>query len=109
MDDRRFDFFERLSTRVTIRVNRFATLTTKKLVYRHSGAFAEDVPQGHIDATHDVVQHRAIAPVGADKRRLPDVFDVSGVFSHDSPDGTSFGERVGWFYTDSGYVGENIA
>jgi MYXO-CTERM domain-containing protein len=33
----------------------------------------------------------------------------TGVFSHDSPDGTSFGERVSWFYSDSGYVGENIA
>ncbi len=33
----------------------------------------------------------------------------SGVFSHDSPDGTSFGERVARFYDDSGYVGENIA
>ena len=30
-------------------------------------------------------------------------------FSHDSSDGTSFGERVSWFYTDSGMVGENIA
>lgn len=30
-------------------------------------------------------------------------------FAHESSDGTSFGERVSWFYTDSGMVGENIA
>ncbi len=33
----------------------------------------------------------------------------SGNFSHDSSDGTSFGERVGRYYTDSGMIGENIA
>ncbi len=30
-------------------------------------------------------------------------------FSHSSSDGTSFGERTGWFYTDGGNIGENIA
>lgn len=33
----------------------------------------------------------------------------SGNFSHDSSDGTSFAERVARYYSDSGYVGENIA
>jgi hypothetical protein len=30
-------------------------------------------------------------------------------FDHDSSDGTSFGDRVARFYTESGYIGENIA
>ena len=30
-------------------------------------------------------------------------------FDHSSSDGTSFGERIARFYTESGYVGENIA
>ena len=30
-------------------------------------------------------------------------------FDHDSSDGTSFGDRIARFYTESGYVGENIA
>ena len=30
-------------------------------------------------------------------------------FSHSSSDGTSFAERMGRFYFDSGYIGENIA
>lgn len=33
----------------------------------------------------------------------------SGNFSHSSSDGTSFATRVARYYTDSGYVGENIA
>ena len=33
----------------------------------------------------------------------------SGNFSHDSSDGTSFGDRLARFYSESGYVGENIA
>ena len=37
-----------------------------------------------------------------------DMFDT-GNFSHDSSDGTSFAERVARFYSESGYVGENIA
>ncbi|MCB9777498.1 MAG: CAP domain-containing protein [Alphaproteobacteria bacterium] len=34
--------------------------------------------------------------------------EATGNFSHSSSDGTSFGERLSWFY-DSGYAGENIA
>jgi len=33
----------------------------------------------------------------------------SGQFSHDSSDGTSFAARLAQYYSDSGYVGENIA
>jgi MYXO-CTERM domain-containing protein len=33
----------------------------------------------------------------------------SGVFSHDSPDGTPFDQRVSRFYTETQMVGENIA
>jgi MYXO-CTERM domain-containing protein len=33
----------------------------------------------------------------------------NGQLSHQSSDGTSFGERVARFYSESGYVGENIA
>ena len=33
----------------------------------------------------------------------------TGNFSHTSSDGTSFGDRVARYYTESGYVGENIA
>ena len=33
----------------------------------------------------------------------------SGNFSHDSSDGTSFGQRLSRFYTETSYVGENIA
>lgn len=34
--------------------------------------------------------------------------DATGNFSHSSSDGTSFSERVGWFYS-GGMIGENIA
>jgi len=33
----------------------------------------------------------------------------SNWFSHDSSDGTSFGDRMARFYDESGYIGENIA
>lgn len=35
--------------------------------------------------------------------------EESGEFSHDSSDGTSFGERVARYYTETGTIGENIA
>ena len=37
-----------------------------------------------------------------------DMYD-NNWFEHESSDGTSFFERVSWWYTESGYVGENIA
>lgn len=35
--------------------------------------------------------------------------EESGEFSHDSSDGTSFADRVARYYTETGYLGENIA
>ena len=35
--------------------------------------------------------------------------ESSGNFSHSSSDGTSFGDRLAQFYSDSSYIGENIA
>ena len=38
-----------------------------------------------------------------------DDMNESGNFSHDSSDGTSFADRVGQYYNESGNIGENIA
>ena len=43
-----------------------------------SGLAALDVPQRLVDAADGVVQHRAVAPVGAVVHRLPDVVDAVG-------------------------------
>ena len=43
------------------------------------GPLALDVPERHVDAAHRVEQHRAVPPVRADVRRLPDVLDLVDV------------------------------
>jgi len=66
---------------VAVGIDGLAALAAEKLVDRHAGALAEDVPQGHIDTADGVVEHRAVAPVGADKGRLPHVLDLRRVLA----------------------------
>lgn len=48
-------------------------------------------------------------PLNDAARFHSDDMHTSGNFSHDSSDGTSFGQRLARFYTETSYVGENIA
>src|SRR5580692_739804 len=56
--------------------------TAEQLVDRHIGAFALDVPERLVEPAKRVVQHGAIAPVRAYKKRLPEVFDVVDILTH---------------------------
>ena len=78
--DRLFDFLKGLSRGMAVGVDGFAAFAAQKLVDRQFRAFAEDVPQRHIDPRERVSQHRPVSPVRADEGRLPDVFDARGVF-----------------------------
>ena len=76
-----FDFLEGRARGVRVAVGRHARFAAEQLVDGHVGALALDVPQRLVDAAHGVVKHRPVAPVRADVHRLPDVFDVIGVFT----------------------------
>src|SRR5439155_21135055 len=66
---------------MSVSINRFAALASKKLIDRQAGALAENVPQSHVHAALGVAQHRAVPPIGADEGRLPDVLDLHRVFA----------------------------
>jgi hypothetical protein len=53
-----------------------AAAAAEEVIEGHPGQLALDVPEGHVDAGHSVVQHRAAAPVGADRQHRPDVLDI---------------------------------
>ena len=63
---------------VRVAIGGFAALAAQKLVDRHARLASFDIPERLIDAADGVVQHRAIAPVGAVVAGLPDVFDAIG-------------------------------
>ena len=63
------------AARVRVAVRRLARLAAEKLVHGHPGLAALDVPQRHVDAADGVVEHGAVAPVGARVERLPGVLD----------------------------------
>src|SRR6266545_823739 len=69
------DLLEVASAGVEIEVGAETDLTAEQLIERHVRAFALDVPQRDVHAAHRVEERRAVAPVRAHIRRLPDVLD----------------------------------
>ena len=63
---------------VRVAIDGLAALAAEQLIDRHAGLAALDVPQRLVDAADGVVQHRAVAPVGAVVAGLPDVVDAVG-------------------------------
>ena len=76
-----FYFLETRSRSVGIAIGRHAGLPAQELIDRHVGALGLDVPQSLVHAAHGVVKHRPVAPVGTHIHRLPNVFDMVGVFA----------------------------
>ena len=66
---------------VPVGVDRVTAFSAQQSVHRQSGVLAKDVPQGHVDTTDGIVEHRTVSPVGTDEGRLPDVFNVQGVLA----------------------------
>ena len=64
------------AVRVRVAIRRLAALAAHKLVHRHAGLAALDVPQRLVHAADGVVQHRPVLPVGAVVAGLPDVLDA---------------------------------
>jgi len=60
---------------------RLTALAAKKLVDRHAGLLALDVPQRHIDAGDRVVEHWAVAPVTMHHGHPPGLFDARDIAS----------------------------
>ena len=60
------------------RIMRFAA---EKIVNRHAGAFAFNVPERHIHGGENVVVHWPVAPVRLHLRRLPKILDAVRVFA----------------------------
>src|ERR1700722_4288794 len=56
-------------------------LAAEQLIDGHIGAFAFDVPKGLVEPAECVVEDGSVAPVRADKKGLPEVFDVVYVFA----------------------------
>ena len=73
------DLLEVAPARVEVAGGAEAAFAAQQLVERHAGALALDVPQRDVHAAHRVEQHRAVAPVRAHIRRLPDVLDLVDV------------------------------
>src|SRR5262249_49859630 len=78
---RGLDVLEVAAGGVAVGVDGLAAFAAEELIHGHAGPLAEDVPQGHVHAADGVVEHRAVAPVGADERGLPDVLDLGGVLA----------------------------
>src|SRR5262249_36817887 len=58
-------------------------LTAQQLVKRHICPFALNVPKRDIHAAHRVEENGAVAPIRADIRRLPDVFDLVNIAANE--------------------------
>ena len=72
----------------------FAALAAPQIVDRHSSLPALDVPQRLIHAADGVVEHRAVAPVGAVVAHLPRVLDTVGRFADEQRLQVSFDRQV---------------
>src|SRR5262249_52744261 len=75
------DVLERRAAGVAVGVHGPAALAAPELVDRQPRPLAGDVPQGHVRPADGVAQDRAVAPVGADEGRLPDVLDLQRVLA----------------------------
>src|SRR5207253_3115661 len=75
------DIGNRGATDMYIGIDGVSTFAAEKLVDRHVGPFAKDVPQGHIDAAEGVAEHGAVAPIGADEPRLKNVFNLERILA----------------------------
>src|SRR5262249_45974045 len=76
-----FDLLKVRSAGVAIGIDRLPALTAQELIDRKTGTLAEDVPQSHVDAAERIAEYRAVAPVGADKRGLPDILDPQRILA----------------------------
>ena len=74
--DARLDLLEVVAAAMRVAGHREAALAPEQLVDRHVGPLALDVPQGLVQAAQGIVQHRAVAPVGAGVGVLPHVLDA---------------------------------
>src|ERR1035438_215769 len=79
---------------VGVTVDGLAAFSARKLVHRHAGLPALDVPERLVHAADGVVQHRAVLPVGAVVTGLPDVFDAVGVLAHQERLQVAFHRRL---------------
>jgi hypothetical protein len=70
------------SVGVAVDVGGGPALAAPQLVAGHARLLALDVPQGHVQPADGVVEHRPVAPVAADHRRLPEVLHVARVAPH---------------------------
>src|SRR5262249_15795344 len=61
---------------VAVQVGGEPALAPQQLVERRVVPLPLDIPECHIDTAHGIEQHRPVAPVGADVRRLPDILDL---------------------------------
>ena len=60
--------------------------STQKLIERHVGPLALDVPQGHVQSGLGHIGDGSVAPVGTHMGPLPQVLDAVGILAH--PEGS---------------------
>ena len=76
------DLLQGAAVGVTVDARSLAHLAAQQVVNGHIRHLALDVPQRFVHAGDGVVEHGAVAPVGADHAHLPDVLDAGDVLAH---------------------------
>src|ERR1700728_3447459 len=66
---------------VGVAIGGLATLAPKELIDGHTRLAAFDIPQRLVHAADGIIQHGAVAPIGAVIAGLPDIVDAVGVFT----------------------------
>ena len=66
---------------MAVDAGRLADLAAEQVIHGHAGHLALDVPEGLVHAGDGVVEHGAVAPIGADHAHLPDVLDAGDVLA----------------------------
>src|SRR5262249_48974347 len=73
--------FER--SRMSIQRDRSPHFATEKIVDRHAGSLAHDVPQGAVHPAERIIAGNTASKIGLQIGRLPDVFDLVHVTAYD--------------------------
>ena len=50
-----------------------------ELIEGHVCQLALDIPKGHVDAGHGIVDDRSVPPIGIDHHQVPQIFDLIGI------------------------------
>ena len=59
-----YDSFQRTRITVTVHCHTFPAFASQKLIHRHIGHFAFDIPKGHIHSRKSIIGYRAVSPKG---------------------------------------------